>query len=204
MLKIKQKKILRDSIYGMTDASIVKLAYTAGIAELDSKSYEEIRGILKAKMENVLEKSSGYSEYYRKRTINEYMIAASISPKMWSSEPKGKSCKSPKKSKSKSRSKGKQKSSVFNVLSQIRFYQKRSDCLLLPILPFKRFAREVVQDFRVDMAFTKNSMIILQYSIENFIINILKKALKNALHADRTRVEPIDIRIAYKYSINEF
>ena len=198
MLKSKQKKILRDSIYGMTDAAIAKLAYTAGIAELDSNSNEEIRGLIKAKMENVLRKSILYVEYYRKRTIDEYMVAASISPKMWSIEPKGKSCKSPKKSKSKKRG------SVFNVLSQIRFYQKRSDCLLLPILPFKRFAREVSQDFRIDVSFTKNSMIILQYSMENFITNILKKALKNALHAGRTRVEPIDIRMAYKYSINEF
>ena len=198
MLKSKQKKILRDSIYGMSDAAIAKLAYTAGIAELDSNSNEEIRGLLKAKMENVLRKSILYVEYYRKKTVDEYMIAASISPKMWSSDPKGKSCKSPKKSKSKKRG------SVFNVLSQIRFYQKRSDCLLLPILPFKRFAREVSQDFRTDVSFTKNSMIILQYSMENFITNILKKALKNALHAGRTRVEPIDIRMAYKYSINEF
>ena len=198
MLKSKQKKILRDSIHGMSDAAIAKLAYTAGIAELDSNSNEEIRGLLKAKMENVLRKSILYVEYYRKKTVDEYMIAASISPKMWSSDPKGKSCKSPKKSKSK------KKGSVFNVLSQIRFYQKRSDCLLLPILPFKRFAREVSQDFRIDVSFTKNSMIILQYSIENFVIDTLKKALKNALHAGRTRVDEADIRMAYKYSINEF
>jgi len=198
MLKSKQKKILRDSIYGMSDAAIAKLAYTAGIAELDNNSNEEIRGLIKVKMENVLRKSILYVEYYRKRTLDEYMVAASISPKMWSADPKGKSCKSPKKSKSKKRG------SVFNVLSQIRFYQKRSDCLLLPILPFKKLAREVSQDFKTDLSFTKNSMIILQYSIENFVIDTLKKALKNALHAGRTRVDESDIRMAYKYSINEF
>jgi histone H3/H4 len=194
----KIKKILRDSIFGITDKAILKLAYTAGIADMTNNSYEEIRGILKAKMENVLGKSIKYLEYYRKKTLDEYMIASSISPRMWSIDPKGKSCKSPKTPKKTS------KKPRFNILNQIKFYQKRNDCLLLPIQPFTRYAREVAQDFKLDMHFTKNCMIILQYSIENFIIDILQKALKNAFHAGRTTVNSDDIKISYKYSKNDF
>ena len=51
----KQKKIFRDSIHGITDKAILKLAYTAGIADMSDNSYEEIKGILNAKMKNVLD-----------------------------------------------------------------------------------------------------------------------------------------------------
>ena len=198
-------KLLRDNIQGITNAAIQRLAYTAGITTMTADSYEEIRGVLKAKMENVLRKIIIYLEYYHKITIDEYMVAAAINPKMWSSEPKAKSCGIKTKSPSKvSRSRRKKKSAGYNALSQIKFYQRRSDCLNIPMLPFSRFAREVTQDYKTDVKFTKNAMILLQYSMEQYMIDILKKSLKNTIYANRIRVEPKDINIAYKYVNNDF
>jgi histone H3/H4 len=198
-------RLLRDNIQGITNAAIQRLAYTAGITTMTGDSYEEIRGILKAKLEIVLRKIVTYLEYYRKITIDEYMVAASISPKMWSSEPKAKSCGIKRKNPSKvSRSRRKKKSAGYNALSQIKFYQRRSDCLNIPMLPFSRYAREVTQEYKIDVKFTKNAMILLQYSMEQYIIDILKKSLKNTIYSNRIRVEPKDINIAYKYVNNEF
>ena len=104
--KSKPRKIFRDTIQGITKPAIKRLAYTAGATAISGLIYEEIRGVLKRKMEKVIGKAVYYSEYYRLKTVNEYAIAASIHPKMWSKDPKAESCDK-KRPKSKSRSRKK-------------------------------------------------------------------------------------------------
>ena len=194
------RKILRDTIQGITKPALQRLAYTAGVTNMSGVIYEELRGVLKAEMENTLRNAVIYLEYARKMTIDEFMIAASISPKMWSKDPKAKACEKKRKSPSKvSKSRRKKKSPGVNALIQVKFYQRRHDCLNIPMLPFSRLAREVAQDFRTDVKFTKNALIILQYSMENYLVNLLKKTLYNAMHAKRVRIEPKDIQLARAY-----
>jgi histone H3/H4 len=195
------RKILRDNIQGITKPALQRLAYTAGVTNMSGVIYEELRGVLKAEMENIIRKVIIYLEHARKITIDEFMVAASISPKMWSKDPKAKACEKKRKSPSKvSRSRRKKKSPGVNALMQVRFYQKRHDCLNIPMLPFSRFVREVAQDYKSDIKLTKNALIILQYSMENYLVNLLKKALYNAIHANRVRIEPKDIQLARVYT----
>ena len=204
-----QRKILRDSIQGITNNELRRLAYTAGINRLSQSSYEEIRGYIKSKLEKILYKTVLYLEYERKRTIDEYMITASISPKMWSDTiPKAKSCirKSRSKSRRKSRSKSKSKRSKSkrsksksrDILKNVNFYKKRYECLNLAKSSFARYVREVIQDFKTDVRITKKALIILQYSLENYIIKLLEKSLKNTLYRNSVTVEPKDIQHAAK------
>lgn len=190
----KHRKILRDSIQGITKPAIQRLAYTAGVTSMSGIIFEEIRGVLKVEMENILSKAATILSYLRKVTIDEYIITSCISPKMWSIDPKAKSCGSKRKSPSKSRRK--KKSPGLEALSKVRFYQSRSDCLNIPMLPFARLAKEIVQDFMSDVRFSKKALIILQYSMENYLVRIFKKALMLAIHANRKRIEPKDINFA--------
>jgi histone H3/H4 len=202
-----RRKILRDNIQGITNNELRRLAYTAGISRLGNSSYEEIRGYIKVKLEDIIYKTILYLEYERKLTIDEYMITASISPKMWSDTvPKAKSCirksaQSKRRSRSKSKrskSSKKSRSKSRDVLKNVSFYQKRYECLNLAKSSFARYVREVVQDFKTDVRITKKALIILQYSVENYIIKLLEKSLQNALYRKSMTVEPKDIQYAAK------
>jgi histone H3/H4 len=198
---------LRDSITAITDSALRRISYTAGVTSMGKLVYDELRGILKAKMETILYKAVNSAEHKRKITVDEYVITSSISPKMWSIEPKAKSCgvrKSKQRSKrSKQRSKRskqsksrKKTSAIYKSLSNIRFYQKRYDCLNIPMASFARLSKEIGMDFKTDLRFTKKALIIFQYSIENYLLHILEKALLIATHSDRTRILPKDINLA--------
>ena len=205
---MKQRKILRDSIVGITKSALQRIAYTAGITSMSSVVYEELRGFLKAKMEKILNKAIVYTEYQRKMTIDEYAIAANISPKIWSMNPKAKACKlrkSKRNSRSKSRSKSKNKKSAnYNALLNIRYYQKLYDCLNIPMASFERLSREIASNFKCDVRFTKKALIIFQYSMEKYLLEILKKTLLLTVHANRTRIEPKDIILATKKIQRDF
>ena len=194
----RHKKIIRHSIAGITKAALQRIAYTAGVTSMSGLVYEELRGILKAKMENILYKSINYTEYQRKITVDEYAIASSISPKMWSIDPKAKSC-GKRKSRSRSRSRSgsrRRKSPGFDALKQVNFYQRRYDCLNIPMTSFARLCKEIAMDFKTNVRFSKKALIIFQYSIENYLIEILKKSLLLTIHANRTRIEVKDIILA--------
>ena len=117
---------------------------------------------------------------------------------MWSIDPKAKSCKL-KKSKRKSRSKSRSKNSAnYNALLNIKYYQKLYDCLNIPVASFGKLAREISSDYKTDVRFTKKALIIFQYSMEKYLLEILKNALLLTVNANRTRIEPKDINLAIK------
>jgi len=194
---MKSRRRLRDSIVGITDSALRRIAYTAGASSMSSLVYEELRGILKAKMETILYKAVTNTEYKRKITIDEYAIVSSISPKMWSIDPKAKAC-GVRKSKSRSKSQRK-KSAIYNALLNIRFYQKRYDCLNIPMAPFSRLSREIGMDFKADLRFTKKALIIFQYAMENYLLEVLEKSLSFTAHSNRSRIEAKDIILATKH-----
>jgi len=194
----KRKKILRDNIQGITKPALRRLGYTAGVKQMSEISYEELRGMLKQKLENVIYKAVVYLDHYRKRTIDEYIISSVISPKLWSDDPKTASCKRPDKKTPTESAKRRRHKKGMKALQEIRFYQKRSECLNIPRASFSRYVREVTQDFKTYARFSSKAFIILQYSMENYIVDLLKKSQLVAIHAKRITVEPKDINFASK------
>ena len=61
---------------------------------------------------------------------------------------------------------------------------------------FKDLLREVGQDFANDLRFSKEGMALLQYSIEEYIIDLFSDANLNTIHAGRKSVKPKDIQLA--------
>ena len=170
---------------------------------MSSTSFEELRGKLLRKLEDIIYEAVIYLNYYNKKTIDEYIISSVISPKLWSKDPKAVSCKRKSKSIDKSvrssTSKKRRHAKGMKALQEIRFYQKISACLNIPRASFSILVREVTHDFKTDVKFSSKAFIILQYSVENYLVELLKNAQLVALHAKRIKVEPTDIHFARKF-----
>ena len=68
--KIRHRKVLRDNIQGVTKGAIQRLAQVAGVKRISGLVYEEIRGVLKVYLENVLKNAILYTEHSRRRTVS--------------------------------------------------------------------------------------------------------------------------------------
>ena len=66
----RSKRVLRDNIDGITKPAIMRMAHQAGVKSLSGLCYEEIRGILKTHLEEVMENTLLYTESRRARTVN--------------------------------------------------------------------------------------------------------------------------------------
>mmetsp|Transcript_48716 Transcript_48716/g.91270 ORF Transcript_48716/g.91270 Transcript_48716/m.91270 type:complete len:116 (-) Transcript_48716:244-591(-) len=65
----RQRKVLRESIQGITKPAIRRLARRGGVKRISGLIYEESRGVLKTFLENVLRDSITYTEHARRKTV---------------------------------------------------------------------------------------------------------------------------------------
>ncbi|CAE7190423.1 unnamed protein product [Symbiodinium necroappetens] len=65
----RQRKVLRESIQGITKPAIRRLARRGGVKRISGLIYEETRGVLKTFLENVLRDSITYTEHARRKTV---------------------------------------------------------------------------------------------------------------------------------------
>ncbi|CAE8592843.1 unnamed protein product [Polarella glacialis] len=65
----RHKKVLRESIQGITKPAIRRLARRGGVKRISGLIYEETRGVLKTFLENVLRDSITYTEHARRKTV---------------------------------------------------------------------------------------------------------------------------------------
>jgi len=198
----RHRKVLRDNIQGVTKGAIQRLAHVAGVKRISGLVYEEIRGVLKVYLENVLRNAILYTEHSRRRTVSVEDVEAALNRHEPSGgairgKPKAKPC--PKHGYGFSFGMG-QKPHRFLpgtvALRKIRFYQKQSSCLHIGMLPFQRLIREIGQDYKTDLRFSKEAMTLLQYAAEHYLVKLLEDANLNAIHAKRQKIEPKDIQLA--------
>mmetsp|Transcript_66828 Transcript_66828/g.146511 ORF Transcript_66828/g.146511 Transcript_66828/m.146511 type:complete len:136 (-) Transcript_66828:64-471(-) len=65
----RQRKVLKESIQGITKPAIRRLARRGGVKRISGLIYEETRGVLKTFLENVLRDSITYTEHARRKTV---------------------------------------------------------------------------------------------------------------------------------------
>jgi histone H3 len=75
-------------------------------------------------------------------------------------------------------------------LRDIRKYQKVSNCLTFAKLPFERLVRSKLED---GMKISKDTFVVLQYYIEQYIVDILRDSNSAAIHCGRVKLLPADI-----------
>ena len=198
----RHRKVLRDNIQGVTKGAIQRLAHVAGVKRISGLVYEEIRGVLKVYLENVLRNAILYTEHSRRRTVSVEDVEAALNRHEPSGgairgKPKAKPC--PKHGYGFSFGVG-QKPHRFLpgtvAIRKIRFYQRQSRCLHIGMLPFQRLVREIGQDYKTDLRFSKEAVILLQYAAEHYLSSLLEDANLGAIHAKRQKIEPKDIQLA--------
>lgn len=197
---------LRDNIQGITKSAIRRLAQRGGVKRMSGLVYEEIRGITKVVMEALLKDAVIYMESARRITVQEGDVAAALPsaglPKMW---------KSPKKKRVRRRERGRVGEEVeveqmrpqrphrfkpgTRALMDIRKYQKTTD-LLIPKLPFQRLMREIAQDFKTDLRFSEDALLLCQAAVENYLIELFEDANLCAISAHRVTVQANDLQLA--------
>lgn len=78
-------------------------------------------------------------------------------------------------------------------LREIRKFQKISNCLTFAKFPFERFIRNIVNTYNNGMKISKDVFIVLQYYIEQFVVDFLRDANSAAIHSGRVKLMPADI-----------
>lgn len=87
-------------------------------------------------------------------------------------------------------------------IRQIKKIQKTSDCLIFPKLHFEDIIREIVSKYNDKIKIAKNVFIILQYYIEQHIVNFLKNTNCLAIHCGRVKVLESDLNLISKLENN--
>ncbi len=66
---MRDSKILRDNIQGVTKGSIRRLARRGGVKCISATIYDEIRGVLKSRLTAVLEQIAIVTEHRQRKTV---------------------------------------------------------------------------------------------------------------------------------------
>ena len=77
--KIKRKTIFRDAIHGITKPAITRLARKAGVKRIAGLVYQEVRGILKIRLEDVVKNALVVKNNQKRVTLSEYDVRDSLS-----------------------------------------------------------------------------------------------------------------------------
>eukprot|EP00804_Cyclotella_cryptica_P000799 CCRYP_001053-RB/>CCRYP_001053-RB protein AED:0.13 eAED:-0.16 QI:0/-1/0/1/-1/0/1/0/189 len=83
------------------------------------------------------------------------------------------------------------------ALREICKYQKSTD-LLIRKLPFQRFLREVMQDFRGDMHYQATALAASQEASKAYLIGLLEDTNLCAIHARRVTIMPKDMQLSLR------
>ena len=145
-------------------------------------------------MENITHKALIYTTHAGRTTINLSDALSALDIKV--SPVKNKSCPLYK---AKTHKKFKIKPNV-RALREIRFYQKNSDCLLIPKTVFRRLTREEMINHRVNIRINNRvspkALLIFQSYIENKITKLFQIANLLAVTSERLSVQLKDIERA--------
>ncbi|KAF5554514.1 histone H4 [Fusarium mexicanum] len=75
----RHRKILRDSITGVTKPAIRRLARRGGVKRISAGTYDEVRAALKARLEQILQMCVIYVEYRNAKTVTVHDVIHSLS-----------------------------------------------------------------------------------------------------------------------------
>ena len=81
------------------------------------------------------------------------------------------------------------------ALREIRRYQKSSE-LLIRRAPFRRFVREIAQDYISGIRFESTALVALQEAAESYLVGLFEDTNLCAIHARRVTILPKDMQLA--------
>lgn len=70
----RHRKVLRDSILGITKPAVRRLCRRGGVKRISGKMYEETRGVLRLFLEKVVSHAVTYCEHARRKTVSVFDV----------------------------------------------------------------------------------------------------------------------------------
>lgn len=205
-----KKQLLRDNIGGITKNDINRLASRAGVKSKSGLIYEETRGIMKIYMENLIRNTLIFTDHSKRKTVstvdveNAYRVPKDgfITAAVNDGHRKKKAAKIAEEDEEKEEKEEdgeKKKAHRFRpgtvALREIRQQQKKTN-LLIRRGPFERLVREIAQDFKDDLRFQKEAILMIQLATESYLISLFEDTNLCAIHAKRSLIKPKDIQLA--------
>lgn len=158
--------------------------------------YEEVRGITKVFLENILHDVVTYAEHGRFKTVKQEHVLAGIENKYQKIAITGKEndlkrC-DVRTVKEHSKKKGTE------AVAKIRYYQKQYECVHFAKTAFKRLVREIMQDYdsSESMRLSSTAAAIIQVATEDYLVHLLEDTNLCAIHAGRETIMPKDLQLA--------
>lgn len=206
---MRQRRVIRDAIQGVTRPAIRRLAYRGGVKRVSGLVYEETRGILKVYLEKILRVATAIVSHDKRKTVS----AADVQKALVSQGlhevagmpltrmSTGMSAEDftayvDSSFESVDFSAGKRRSRPgMKALRMIRKAQK-STGFLIPRASFARLVREVAQEFLGDLRFEDAAFRLLQASSESYLVHLFEHANLDAIHAKRETLMPKDLQLA--------
>lgn len=166
--RIKLNKIYRDNIYRIKDPYIQRLAKAATPLHLSSDIYEIVRTEIFTILTKWVEQVFIYTSTIGRRMIGFGTTLAVIPHKYY----------------------------ALAEEARCRTNDKTPHCLTIPNRPFKDLLMEVLQQFTSNMRIRPDAVYALQYSLEQYIVDLFELTNKIALNAGRKTILAKDVRLA--------
>ena len=74
----RHRKVMRDAIQGITKPALKRLAQRAGVKRIGGIVYQELRGIMKIALENVMRDAIIFTEHHRKKTVGKNEVKEAL------------------------------------------------------------------------------------------------------------------------------
>jgi histone H3/H4 len=170
------------SIVEITNAAIERIARRGGVKRMSGFVYDEIRGIMKMFLENILRSSVIRVESTGMKTLKIEHVLPSLDVAMYSTAISDFKChlRDAKKD---------------DAIKEIRHFQN-SGCLLIPLAPFERVVKAIIKDLEKDFRVSEKAILLIQYATEAHFTKLFNNTMRVAIHADRVMIMPKDIQLA--------
>lgn len=172
-MKKHSKLVLRDNEVS-SKPGIVRLTKKGGSKKVSKEAITKLQSFMKNKLAYDLVKAAIiYMEHSRRQTIYAedfiYAYEFVFREKYYGGKnPPSAPCENLSKTKT-----GKTREAI----SQIRGYQKQSNCLLLQKMPFRRCIKELAQEHRDEVRFSETAMLVIQDIIESYTVKIIDNSV---------------------------
>lgn len=82
-----------------------------------------------------------------------------------------------------------------DISKTIDNFQKAGDCLMFARHPFEQLIRSTLKSIKPDMKISNDVFLLIQYYVEQWLINLLQKANSVAIYTGRVKLVPNDIEV---------
>lgn len=219
------QKVYRDNIQGIIRPALQRIMQRAGVRRISNPMYEELRGSMKHFMNTIMQKMVVFVEHDQRKTVqisdlegalemNNIHLAAGLNSNanktktLQSCNARGKSGLTKK---SKTAESSDKKPHRFRpgtrAARSIKYQQKNSDCLAIPMANFDRLTRELAQDNHEGsqhLRFSEGVIELFQLVTEDYLIQLCKDAYEITCATGRDTIYDKDVQLVKRLRRGSF